>query len=323
MDKFDRMCQVHSILAGRRTPIEAEALMARLECSRSTLFRIIGSMKDHLGAPIEFDHDRRGFVYKKTTDEKTYQLPGLWFSAVELQCLAIMQRLLTDLGGGLLAEQIAAIDKRLQQLISHRRLNLTEAATRLRFPTVAARPPGEGFQIAASATLQRKKLSFQYHSRGNDRRTERTVSPQRLVHYRDAWYLDAWDDNSDELRTFSMERMTRPKVLATPARNILESELDEHFASGYGIFGGKPDKTAILRFSSERARWVAEEEWHPKQQGSFLPDGSYELRLPYQDHRELVMDILRHGSHAQVLEPQALRDEVKRQLTESLRHYST
>lgn len=323
MDKFDRICQVHSILASRRTAIDAEALMARLECSRSSLFRIIASMRDYLGAPIEFDHDHGGFVYKRTTGEETYQLPGLWFTGVELQCLAVMQRLLTDLGGGLLAEQIAAIDKRLRQLISHRRLNLTEAATRLRFPTIAARPPGEGFQVVASATLQRKKLSFQYHSRGNDRRTERTVSPQRLVHYRDAWYLDAWDDNSNELRTFSMERVTCPKVLASRARDIPESELDEHFAGGYGIFGGKPDKIAVLRFTAERARWVSDEQWHPAQEAAFLPDGRYELRIPYHDHRELVMDVLRHGPHVQVLEPQALRDEVKRQLAEALQRYST
>src|SRR2546421_10674899 len=187
MDKFDRIFQMHAILAARRTPVDLETLMARLECSRSTLFRIARLMKDYLGAPIEFDRERGGLIYRQGSDEQTYQLPGLWFSSVELQCLAVLRHLLTDLGGGLLAEQVAAIGKRLNQLISHRRLNLSEAATRLRFPTVAARPPGQAFQVAASATLQRKKLWFEYHSRGSDRRSERTVSPQRLVHYRDAW----------------------------------------------------------------------------------------------------------------------------------------
>lgn len=297
--------------------------MARLECSRSTLFRIIGLMRTNLRAPIEFDSDRGGFIYKRTSDEETYDLPGLWFSASELQCLAILPRILKDLGGGLLSDQLATIEKRLNQLIKHRRLNLSEAASRLRFPTVAGRPAGESFQPAASATLQRRKLWFEYHSRGSNRHSERTVSPQRLAHYRDAWYLDAWDDESAQLRTFSMDRIGKPRVLDTKAKDIPNAELDEHFATGYGIFGGKGDKTAILLFSNERARWVSEEEWHPSQQGKFLPDGTYELRIPYSQSQELVMDILRHGAHVEVLDPPALREEVKSQLADALQRYRT
>ena len=41
MDKFDRIFQVHAILASRRTGISLEDLMARLECSKSTLYRAI------------------------------------------------------------------------------------------------------------------------------------------------------------------------------------------------------------------------------------------------------------------------------------------
>jgi predicted DNA-binding transcriptional regulator YafY len=225
-------------------------------------------MKSYLGAPIEFDGNAGGFLYKRASGEETYQLPGLWFSAAELQCLAVLQRLLSDLGGGFLGEQVGAIGRRLNQLVSHRRLNLGEAAARLRFPSIAARSAGEAFQVAASATLGRKKLWFHYHARGSNRISERTVSPQRLVHYRDAWYLDAWDESSHELRTFSTDRMRQPKVLSESAHNIPEHELNEHFGSGYGIFGGKADKTAVLRFSNERARWVAEEEWHPAQKGA-------------------------------------------------------
>ncbi|MHB1201236.1 MAG: WYL domain-containing protein, partial [Polaromonas sp.] len=39
-------------------------------------------------------------------------------------------------------------------------------------------------------------------------------------------------------------------------------------------------------------------------------DGSYLLRLPYADHRELIMDILKHGAHCEVLGPASLRQAV-------------
>ena len=55
---------------------------------------------------------------------------------------------------------------------------------------------------------------------------------------------------------------------------------------------------------------VSEEQWHPQQEGKLQADGSYLLRIPYADHRELIMDILRHGAHCEVLGPKGLRKAV-------------
>jgi predicted DNA-binding transcriptional regulator YafY len=316
MDKFDRIFHLHTILSGRRTPIPLEDLTARLECSDSTVHRIIAMMRTQLGAPIKWRADAGGYQYEESGAE--YQLPGLWFTPAELQALAVVQRLLKDLSGGLLDEHVGPLARRLEQLSQHKRLNLGEAARRLRFPAIATRQVGAAFAIAASATLQRRKLWMEYHSRNTDEHTERTISPQRLTHYREVWYLDAWDELRNELRSFSVDRISHPTLLNTSAVDIPDAELDEHYATAYGIFGGKPDKIAVLRFSRERARWVADEKWHPEQQGTILADGRYELRIPYRDSRELVMDILRHGAHVQVAEPSELRGEVVAELEAAL-----
>jgi proteasome accessory factor C len=322
MDKFDRIFQLHVILAGRRTPIPLEDLMARLECSKATLYRAIAVLKDTLRAPVEFDTEVGGFRYAAITGTSAFEIPGLWFTPAELQALAVMQRLLKDVGGGLLAEHLGPLAKRLDELTQHRRLNLGEAAGRLRFPAIASRPAGPAFQTVAAATLQRKKVWIEYHARGTNERSERTVSPQRVTHYRESWYLDAWDEGKDALRCFSIDRISRATILDEKAMDVSDAELDVHYASSYGIFGGQADKVAVLRFTPERARWVAEEVWHPEQQGTWLEDGSYELRIPYSDQRELVMDILRHGPHVMVVEPQSLVDEVRRQLAGAIRRYN-
>jgi predicted DNA-binding transcriptional regulator YafY len=103
-------------------------------------------------------------------------------------------------------------------------------------------------------------------------------------------------------------------VLDEVALDVPEGVLDDHYASAYGIFGGKADKLAVLRFTPERARWVADEQWHPQQQGKWLDDGSYELSIPYRASRELVMDVMRHGVGVKVLAPNELRREVGDQL---------
>jgi len=295
--------------------------MARLECSKSTLHRTINALKDYLNAPVVFDANAGGYRYAREAAGETYELPGLWFTPRELQALALLQRLLKDAGGGLLEEHLAPLARRLSELTKHQRLNLGEAASRLRFPSIGARPVGEEFDTVASATLQRRKLWIEYHARSTDERTERTVSPQRVTHYRESWYLDAWDEERNGLRSFSVDRITRSRVLDEPAFDVPEAELEEHYSSAYGIFGGKADKLAVLRFTREAARWVAEEKWHPRQESAWLPDGRYELRIPYREPRELVMDILRHGKNVEVLAPEELRAQVREELMKAVAQY--
>jgi predicted DNA-binding transcriptional regulator YafY len=325
VDKFDRIFQLHAILASRRTANPLEDLMARLECSKSTLHRAINTLRDQLNAPVVFDAEAGGYQYARSNDVtgegKAFELPGLWFSANELQALAIMQRLLKDAGGGLLEEHLGPLAKRLDELTRHQRLNLGEAASRLRFPAIGARPVGEAFDTVASATLQRRKCWIEYHARSTDERSERTVSPQRITHYREAWYLDAWDEKRAALRSFSVDRILRATVLEEPARDVPEAELEEHYASAYGIFGGKADKLAVLKFTSERARWVADEKWHPQQEGRWLDDGSYELRIPYRDARELVMDVMRQGASVEVVSPPELRERIAEELQAAASRY--
>src|SRR6202000_3319290 len=105
MDRSDRIFQLHAILAARKTPIPLEDLMARLECSRSTLYRDVAFLRDKLQAPIELDSESGGFRHSKESGE-AFQLPGLWFTAAELQALVVMQNLLKDLGSGLLSEHL-------------------------------------------------------------------------------------------------------------------------------------------------------------------------------------------------------------------------
>ncbi|MBI4192432.1 MAG: YafY family transcriptional regulator [Betaproteobacteria bacterium] len=321
MDKFDRIYQFHSILRDRRTPIARAELMRRLECSEPTVFRLIRILRDFLGAPIEFREDMGGYCYQRDAEGGTYELPGLWFNAKELQALAVFDRLLESLEPGLLGEHLAPLSRRITELMQHKRLGLTEAARRIRVLGMAARPAGEWFHVLASATLQRRRLALVYHGRSRNEMTQRTVSPQRLVHYRDNWYLDAWCHLRNGLRNFAVDRVKQARELDEAAETIADDKLDDHFASAYGIFAGKANKTAVLCFTPERSRWIADERWHPQQVGQFLTDGRYELRIPYRDSREFVLDILKYGPDVEVISPDSLREEVAARLRRALVQY--
>lgn len=296
-------------------------LEQELECSRATVNRIIQEMRLYLNAPLEYDREHSGYFYD-TKGGKTFELPGVWFNAAELHALLTTQQLLEQVQPGLLDSHLRPLRERVEKLLAAGQHDSGEIARRVRILRMAGRnTSSEHFQTVAGALLQRKRLAIRYHSRSDDAETQREISPQRLTHYRDNWYLDAWCHQRNALRSFAVDRLRDVKTLAKRAKDIAEKRLDTHFASSYGIFAGKPKHTAALRFTPLRSRWVAEEQWHPQQQGRMLEDGSYELRIPYSDPRELVMDILKHGAEVEVISPEHLREEMLRILQTTLARY--
>lgn len=321
MSNLQRIYQLHRILSSRTLPVSHQTLEEHLECSRATVNRTIESLRLYFNAPILYDRERNGYYYD--TQEKTvFELPGIWFDAQELHALLTMQQLLEQIQPGLLGMQLKPVRERLKKILVAQLPGDAAAINRIRILSMMGRQSVlRHFQPAASAVLQRKRLDITYHSRSRDRQTERTVSPQRLTHYRDNWYLDAWCHKRDALRSFAVERIAVCQVRDCAACDIADSELNDHFASSYGIFAGQAKHTAVLRFTAERARWVADEQWHPHQQGQFLLDGSYELRIPYANETELVMDILKHGAAVEVVAPEALRQTILQNLQQAQERY--
>lgn len=320
MHNFQRIYRLHHILASHRLPVSHRHLEQQMECSRATVTRTIDALRDYFNAPLEYDRERNGYYYD--SQHGVFELPGVWFDAHELYALLTAQQLLEQIQPGLLGAQLKPIKDRLEKILAAQNLNNQEIPSRVRILSMMGRNKTvRHFQPVASALLQRKQIKIAYHSRSHDRQTERIVSPQRLTHYRDNWYLDAWCHKRNALRSFAVERIKTSKQLEQAAREIIETELNEHFATSYGIFAGKAEQTAVLHFTAERARWVADEQWHPQQQGEFLPDGRYELRIPYANETELVMDILKHGAAVEVIAPEILRQSIMLNLHLAQKNY--
>ncbi|MHB1200855.1 MAG: helix-turn-helix transcriptional regulator [Polaromonas sp.] len=313
MDRTERFYKIEKLLRQRKVASFA-ALQAELEVSRSTLKRDLDYLRTRLNAPIEWSRQAGGYRFAESAglSDPAHELPGLWFSSSEIHALLTMQHLLAGLDtGGLLTPHVAPLMDRLNALLGSANNDAQEVRRRVRIIALANRPVRLGhFQTVGSALVQRKRLLLTYTARRDGQTTEREVSPLRLVHYRGNWYLDAWCHLRRGLRNFAVDAITDAHLLDTPAKEVSDAKLDALFGPSYGIFSGSRIRWARLHFTPERARWVASEQWHPQQQGQLQADGSYLLRLPYADHRELIMDILKHGTHCEVLGPASLRQAV-------------
>lgn len=320
MNQFDRIYALHCELSRARHPVSRRVLEDRLECSAATIKRIIGEMRLYLDAPIEYHRERNGYYYADSGTTR-FELPGLWFNDSEVVSLLIMDQLLEQTEPGLLARSLAPVRRRLETILHSRQLGAGELAARVRILRAVARPAGVHFRTVASALIARRRLLIRYHGRGRDTVTEREISPQRLTYYRDNWYLDAWCHQARGLRSFAVERIRTAVEGRGKAKSVSGKTLDAELASGYGIFAGRSKHTAVLRFSADAARWVADECWHPEQRVRWLEDGSFELRVPYSRADELLHDILGYGADVRVEAPAELRRAVSDRLQRACQLY--
>lgn len=324
MSNLERVYQIDQMLSNRRF-VKRDELLQRLGVSWATLKRDLAYMRDRLHAPIVFDRDLGGYRFEAPMGQPgpQYDLPGLWFSAQEIHALLTMQHLLSNLDkGGILGPHIQPLLARLSGVIDSSTNSTEEIPKRIRIESMGARKYElTHFQTLGTALLQRRMLRIQYHAKGSNETTCREVSPQRLIHYRDNWYLDGWCHLRKGLRAFSVDSIESAEMIERKAKDISQVALDRELGSGYGIFSGQTLQWATLVFSNERSRWVSRETWHPRQKGSWLEGGQWKLEIPYADDRELLMDILKHGPHCKVLGPTALVQKIKHTLSDAAATY--
>jgi predicted DNA-binding transcriptional regulator YafY len=311
MDRTERFYIIDQLLCNQRLVTRAQFLVA-LEVSAATFKRDLEYMRDRLAAPIVWDRERRGYSYDNSeAGADQYHLPGLWFNTSEIQALLTMDALLENLQPGVLSSHVKPLQSRIRMLLDKGDHSAEEISKRIRvLPAAAKKYRSENFQAISQALLTRRRVQISYYSRQHDDISNREISPQRLIYYRDNWYLDSWCHLRKALRSFSVDAIKQIEVLPETARDIEEQYLNDELASGYGIFSGAETRQAMLRFSPGIARWVSRELWHSQQQSRYDDSGYYILQIPYSQDTELIMDILKHGLEVEVLAPPDLRRKV-------------
>jgi predicted DNA-binding transcriptional regulator YafY len=319
MSEVIRLYKYQALLSSRRALSRSE-LMTLLEVSPATFKRDLAKLRDQLGIPIEYDREVRGYVLRRSGE--AHELPGIWLNKNELLALATIQKMLKQLAPSLLGPHLLPLEAKLSELLEKQGLNTPELSRRIKLLDAGKRSLSSGvFESVAQATFNRKRLRLEHFNRTTGSHSSRDVSPQDLAHYRGNWYLNALCHLRNEPRRFSIDAIEVAIQLENDALEMSDQDMVSAFGLGYGIYTGQPLQHAVLVFSPDRARWVQQEQWHKDQVGKLLPDGHYQLEVPYTDERELVADLLGFGNSVKVLKPISLVHSLTAALAAAMSNY--
>ena len=282
MSQTERVYKIEMLIR-HRGHVSFAALLEELEVSPATLKRDLEFLRSRLGAPIVYDRDRKGYGFDGEHRSQRHELPGLWFNEKELYSLLMAHQLLSELDSdGMLSRHLQPLLDRIHQMLGARDAQSNALMKRVRIIGSAKRAVSSRFfELVGEALIERQRLRLRYLTRGRGEVSERDVSPQRLVHYRNTWYLDAWCHRVESLRRFALDAIEEAALVRTRARDVAMNRVEAAMDAGYGIYAGGVRQWAILVFDAQAAQWVSHEAWHPMQQSKWLDDGRYELGLPF------------------------------------------
>lgn len=305
---FQRLTRIAALLQGGRYP-NCTRLSAEWEVSRKTLQRDIDFLRDRLGAPIDYDHARRGYYLT----EPTWRLPTLDLTEGELFQLAVVSRLaqqheMTPLGPAL----ESLLDKIRVGLPQPTRVDPLVVASQFSFHGHPTRPVAPPIWKALARGVQAgQAVRVSYRSYGRKEPRTHVIEPVHLACVDGDWMLVARIPPHVEVTILAVSRIASAQATTT---RFTPPAFDPttFFSNRFGRFVGTDGMShdVVVRFSSEAAEGIRERTWHPRQRLEEHRDGSVTLCFPAPALYEVQRWVMQWGSEAEVLEPRELRDAI-------------
>jgi predicted DNA-binding transcriptional regulator YafY len=304
---YERFIWFDSQVKAKKYP-NTTSLASQFEISTKTAQRDIDFMRDRLYCPLEYDLSQKGYYY----DDETFTLPMVYLTSAELSSLLIARKILQDISGGNLGDEISSILQKITNVLNRHMSTGDQIDDVFSFQLVGYSPvPESVFKDVLEACLKKKQLKFTYYSPARDERSTRTVDPYHLFDYMGTWHLIAYCHLRKSVRDFALGRITDASILEEIFDKAPDFNMKDFFQSSFGIYKGKSLKEVTLRFSPLKTRWIRDQVWHKDQKVKLLEDGSMELTFPVADFSEIKMEILKHGAMVEVIKPRSLRELIK------------
>ena len=308
------------LLLQTRPNMTSRDLAEHFNVSRRTIFRDLRALGES-GVPLTYA-DGGGYEILEG-----YQLPPLMLTAREAATLLLGTEFMKLQSDASLAKDADLVGMKIHQVLPREIQDYVERLQENTVmdpywlhrhePSVTDEEEGRWYELSQAVARQYKVL-MEYHVASRNELTRRTVDPLGLVYYTDHWNLIAYDHLRDDIRSFRLENIHSLRVLLEkferPAGFDLSTHLAERGESPQNLRVSIRFDKNIYRFARSGVPAVIEDEVYE--------DKSVTVHFSFENMEYIASWLLRYGAKAEVLEPAALKDLIRKQAAQVVKQYA-
>ncbi len=270
------------------------------------------------GFPLYFDRSANAYRFAGG-----YSLKRLDLSGGELFGLVALRSLGASIGGTIGASIDEVAEKLVGSAGRSARVRL-EASSPVAFRLSEIRLDEQGeraFALLSSAERASRSVRFAYLDK-EGKRTNRTVDPYGFIVNAGRIYCVAYDHTRRDKRTFAVDSVSSPVMLAKTFVRPDGFNVEEYAAASIsGVLHGDKTTEVRVRFAPRVAKAAMAAQVVAEREVAPCDDGSAEITYRVADVDELVRWVLGWGAQAEIVAPEAARRRIAELSREIARKY--
>ena len=172
------------------------------------------------------------------------------------------------------------------------------------------------------AMTENLEVVMEYHKYTSEESETLTIWPYAVKEFAKRWYIIAYCKEREGLRVYGLDRVKNMKVTGKKFKMKSGFDVDELFATSFGIYlpGGK-GQIITFRCSEREAKFLRDLPLHSSQEEVRKDGDSVIFSIFVCPDKNLIMEVCKHGSRIEILSPADVRNAVKEELAKALAQY--
>ena len=172
------------------------------------------------------------------------------------------------------------------------------------------------------AMTENLEVVMEYHKYTSEESETLTIWPYAVKEFAKRWYIIAYCKEREGLRVYGLDRVKSMDVTGKKFKMKNGFDVDELFATSFGIYlpGGK-GQIITFRCSEREAKFLRDLPLHSSQEEVRKDGDSVIFSIFVCPDKNLIMEVCKHGSRIEILSPAEVRDAVREELKKALAQY--
>ncbi|MFP4364165.1 MAG: helix-turn-helix transcriptional regulator [Spirochaetia bacterium] len=282
------------------------------ERSRKTIQRDIEHMTTFLGAPIQYDTKKKGYIYT----EPNYFLPAFMLTQSDLFGLTIAEQVLRQYKNTPLYENLDKIFTKLARYVGDDITPIAPEVFEKNFTLIhdpATTLKTDVWEQIIKCIHYSRRACIDYQKLGSSSIVKRKFDPYHLIARHGCWYVFGWDHKRSDMRMFALHRIHKVEVLEDVFAIPKDFSISEYIDKELGVFVNPQEYDVEIQCDSEIAPYIKERNYHKTQK--IIENSDNTLLLKFRTNQLMFAQhlILSMGKHAKAIAPERLVEMVKEQ----------